>query len=64
MIDERDKAVFSGCICTDFDHGKSSEAVEVIRRMGEVHGVCGPSVVAVESREDPYEMEEPGERGR
>ena len=25
--DERDKAVFSGCICTDFDHGKSSEAV-------------------------------------
>jgi hypothetical protein len=22
--DERDKAVFSGCIYTDFDHGKSS----------------------------------------
>ena len=25
--DERDKAVFSGCICTDFDQGESSEAV-------------------------------------
>jgi hypothetical protein len=32
--------------------------------MGEVEGVCGPSVVAVESREDPLEMEEPGERDR
>ena len=32
--------------------------------MGDVEGVCGPSIVAVESTEEPYEMEEPGERDR